>query len=465
MINTETFPVRTSSIKINREDRQRQVLDPKHIHSLAEKIASHGLIHPVLLEADTNILIAGECRTAAFVYLHEHGYYCSNISYDNWTKIPAHYCKDISQSEIYEIEFIENAQRSDLFWLDYAHSIARVHENRTEDALWTQTKTAALLGVSQSIISKAIDVSEAYAAGSKQTKAQILSSTGLTSAYNLVDRTKSRSGDSILADIFAPAKIETFDEDTPAIFIDPIFGTEVAAPTPRDDSIILNESFHEWAKTYDGPPFDFIQCDFPYGINLHSTNNQSTAKDWNDYDDSEEIYWSLIETLSTFQGKLIAPSAHVMFWFSMNKYQETLEFLYSHFTGRNVSIQGFPLMWHKSDHQGILPDPQRYGRRTYETAILLTFGDRKIVRPKSISCSFASKSPTTLHRSEKPFPMLEHFFSMFVDESTNFFDPTCGSATSLRAAKSLGAHTVLGLEIDPDMCEAALDAYHKSLFA
>ena len=44
---------------------------------------------------------------------------------------------------------------------------------------------------------------------------------------------------------------------------------------------------------------------------------------------------------------------------------------------------------------------------------------------------------------------------MLVDDTTLMLDPTCGSASSLRAAESLGAKQVLGLEIDQQYIEPA----------
>jgi len=65
----------------------------------------------------------------------------------------------------------------------------------------------------------------------------------------------------------------------------------------------------------------------------------------------------------------------------------------------------------------------------------------------------------TIHMSEKLIPMLKHFFRMFVDENTRLIDPTCGSGTAVRIAEEMGAHSVLGLEIDPKFCQLAQKAY------
>jgi site-specific DNA-methyltransferase (adenine-specific) len=64
--------------------------------------------------------------------------------------------------------------------------------------------------------------------------------------------------------------------------------------------------------------------------------------------------------------------------------------------------------------------------------------------------------------SEKPEPMLRHFFGMLVDENTVMLDPTCGSGSSLRAAESLGAKHVLGLELNPEFAALAREALKRS---
>jgi DNA modification methylase len=138
-----------------------------------------------------------------------------------------------------------------------------------------------------------------------------------------------------------------------------------------------------------------------------------------------------------------------MFWFSMKYYAETLEF----FRGRGIDFDIFPLVWHKSDNSGIIPDPQRGPRRIYETCLFGSRGDRKIVR--SVSNAFAWPSDKSTHMSIKPIEVLKYFFGMFVEEHTRMLDPTAGSGSSLRAAKSLGARYVLGLEKDEGFCEDA----------
>jgi DNA modification methylase len=117
------------------------------------------------------------------------------------------------------------------------------------------------------------------------------------------------------------------------------------------------------------------------------------------------------------------------------------------------------LIWHCSDNAGLCPDPQRSGRRTYETAFVLSFGDRLIAHPKALS--FSRPRENSVHRSQKPLAVLSHFFQMFVDDTSLVLDPTCGSGTALIAAHRLGAKQVLGLEIDPETRERAVKYFDE----
>lgn len=124
------------------------------------------------------------------------------------------------------------------------------------------------------------------------------------------------------------------------------------------------------------------------------------------------------------------------------------------------SINPLPLVWVKSDGVGILPDPERGPRQIYETCFFGARGDRKIVG--AVANAYSAPTVRDKHMSEKPEPMLRHFFRMFVDQNTVMLDPTCGSGSALRAAESLGASFVLGLEINEEFAGRAREALVRS---
>jgi hypothetical protein len=222
-----------------------------------------------------------------------------------------------------------------------------------------------------------------------------------------------------------------------------------ADPTEESNDPMLNLDFNEWAKTYKGERFNFVHCDFPYGIDADKFN-QGT-KIHGTYPDDDKVYWALCESLVGNLENLCYDSCHFMFWFSMHKYHKTLQFFEER---SDIKFDPFPLIWVKNDGKGTLPDPNRGPRRMYETCLFGSRGDRPIVKV-GVHNAILEKTDKSEHPTAKPVDVLEHFFQMFVSEHTRMLDPTAGSGTSLKAALTLGAKHVRGLEINERFCEWA----------
>jgi DNA modification methylase len=148
----------------------------------------------------------------------------------------------------------------------------------------------------------------------------------------------------------------------------------------------------------------------------------------------------------------------MIFWFSMKHYYHTLDFFHKFMP--SLSINPFPLIWMKSDNKGILPDHKRGPRQIYETALLCSRGDRYIIN--AVANAYHGPTDREHHPSTKPEPMLKHFFQMLVDENTRLLDPTCGGGSALRAAESLGAKFVFGIEESSDFVVSARQALKRS---
>lgn len=216
------------------------------------------------------------------------------------------------------------------------------------------------------------------------------------------------------------------------------------APPPPSSRPVLCGDFIEWSKSYKGPKFNFMHCDFPYGVGMHKSGQASRAL--GGYEDTKDIYFDLLNAFVENYQNFGSSIAHVMFWFSQKYQAETREAL-----ARIPGAKVFPFMliWHKSDGKGIVPDQMREGRRTYETALLVSVGDRSITRIANMSCSAPTDSNRD-HVSRKPPGVLAHFFPMFIEPGkTRLLDPTCGSGSALVVGKSQGAE-VFGIEMDPE---------------
>jgi ParB/RepB/Spo0J family partition protein len=228
-----------------------------------------------------------------------------------------------------------------------------------------------------------------------------------------------------------------------------------AAKTPVSGPILC-ANFLEWAAAYEGQKFSLIHCDFPYGNYKGGDSKGSLAGTETEdfYDNHEEIYWNLLDGLTTNLDRIMSYSAHLVFWFNMNYYTETV----SRLRRAGLMVHDHPLVWHKTPGGGglgVVPGTATtYPRRTYDTALLAVHGNRPLAKPGMNSYA-APTVGNKIHPSQKPESMLRHFLSMVVDETTTVLDPTCGSAAALRAAEDLGAKSILGIEMDPNYAATA----------
>lgn len=418
--------VLVTDIIVNRDERQRREL--RGIDELAESIQRVGLINPPVVDQD-NLLVAGERRLTAVQKL-------------GWTHIPVQDAENLSEYERQAIELEENIKRENLPWQDEIAALEKFHRLKTaHEPGWSQDNTAAALGLSQAEVSKKLQVA------SQMTNEVVSGADRFSAAFNIVQRNVDRKKTSVL--------------DSIGVAVDTaILTPEEQAAAPASEPVIplLNVSFHDWQETYDGPKFNLIHCDFPYGINVaDSPRMDATIRDH--YEDSPDIYWALLDRLADAMDNVVAESAHLIFWHSMKFHYDTI----SDLANMGWKVNPFPLIWHKSDGSGIAPDPQRGPRQTYEAAIFASRGDRKITQEGCVANSFAhpGRRDGAIHASEKPYVMLRHFMRMVCDEYSIVLDPTCGSGNALKVAEDLKAAKVLGLEQLPEFYDIARDNWGK----
>lgn len=409
MTSGQFHSIEVSTIVVQRGERQRVNLDD--IDVLADSISRLGLIHPVVITRE-NVLVAGERRLVAVRSL-------------GWTHISAQYVDEVDPVTLYAIELEENIKRKDLPWQDECLSILEYANLRKQnEPELSQADLAKSLGMSPENFRHRHQVAVEIKGGNEM----VINAPKFSIARGIVHRTAERKDEEALLQLREIAKIKV--------------------PEAPPDSI-LNTSFLDWAPNYRGPKFNFVHCDFPYGIGADKFN-QGAAPAHGGYDDTEQDYWNLCQCFINHLDQLCTESCHFMFWFSMHFYHDTMELFHNL---SDIHFDPFPLVWVKSDNVGILPDPRRGPRRIYETALFGSRGDRKIVRP--VSNAVYLPSDRSQHMSIKPVPVLQHFFRMFVDDTTLMLDPTCGSGSSLRAAEASGARHVLGLEINKKFAEGA----------
>ena len=446
----------TSTIHIEREQRQRKVIETK---GLKDSIAQVGILNPIII-TKANVLVAGERRLACALELA-------------LPSVPVRYLDDMTAEDQQVIELEENLKRADLLWQDECRAMAALHKAyETKNPQWSVSHTARELSLDMLYVQRRLKISAELDNPKYNTLKDI------SAALSLLERANIRAADNAFSDIMDGVGA-AFDDGPLADAQYPHTGTVDApippgassSPVPRGPHIattpnptpppeppdsILTTSFLTWAPAYTGPKFNFIHCDFPYGIGVFA--GEMGASGAQPYDDGEEIYWELLACFCKNLDNFMSHSAHLMFWFSFKHYEKTLDFFSTH--APSLAVQKFPLVWVKSDNKGILPDYKRGPRQIYETCLIASREDRFIIKAKSNA--YVSPTDRLYHVSAKPEPMLAFFMEMFVDNTTLMLDPTCGGGSSLRAAERLGAKKVLGLELDSETAEGARHALRKA---
>ena len=198
-------------------------------------IATVGLIQPVVINGDSNVLIAGERRLRAHKLLQR-------------TEIEAISLDSLSPAQQHLIELEENVKRKNLTWQEHTDAVIRYHELRcSEDAEHTEMKSSVELGISYKKLNKDLAI-----AAAARKDPSLLETPKYNTAYEKTVREKQRVQQAALAQI----------------------DTGISAPIPQERSAdLIHTDFIEWASTYSGDLFDFIHCDFPYGIDFHKSGS------------------------------------------------------------------------------------------------------------------------------------------------------------------------------------------------
>lgn len=436
------FPIDDITVS---EDRQRKA--PTDVTSLAFSIKKVGLINPITIAKDGR-LVAGYRRLTAVRLLCEQ-------EPKRARTIPVQFYEELSPADRELVELDENIRRENLTWQDQALALARYHEicmNEQDD--WNHAKTAELAGLSATTLYKALNVAPELRAGNERIK----SFDSLSAADNFLTRQHQREQDDELAKLDMDEVFADKPSEKKAASTAPAAKSVDAQIRTADQDISVGDAL-KFMETFNGDRFNLIHCDFPYGVGMHKSE-QANAESWDTYEDTPEIYFNLLETMLRSRKQIMAPSAHILFWFSMEYYSETLSLFAK--IAPDLVVNKFPLIWHKSDGRGILPDPERGPRRIYETALLITAGDRKIVQATGNAYAAPTMKAEADHISMKPEPVLNHFFRMLVDKSTALLDMTCGSGTALCSAERLGAYRVLGMDTDEKSVEIARANLNRS---
>jgi len=266
-------------------NRQRRHFDEKALIKLADSIRDKGLLHPIVLQNDSAILVAGERRFRAVAMLAELGI---GITCDGETfaegVIPYVELRSLSTDNLVEAELEENILREDLTWQEEAGAIDRLHQLRTVQTDGAQTFKAT----AQELVGDHANAADQVKVREATIINQHLDDPDVVKAKNKKDALKiiKRKAEQKLTDTLA----EQFDiQDTPHIF--------------------NNGDFRDFYHFIDTSSVDTIITDPPYGIDADSFGDQAGAT--HGYTDSPEYFQEIMQDFFVEASRVTRDRAHM----------------------------------------------------------------------------------------------------------------------------------------------------------
>ena len=395
----ERKPVMLKIRDIKVEQRIRS--DYGDINGLSVSIEKFGLLHPICIDKNNN-LVAGERRLKAHEKLGRE-------------EIEVKYLEDLTDVQKKEIELEENIQRKELDWQEQVLAKLQLHELRQElygnrtghtgGEGWGVGDTAVALDQSAGTVSMDLQLARAIQSFPELRKEK--SKTHAFKKYKQLqtvllrqELNRRRKREMVPHIIHGDAAIET--------------------------------------KKWGDETFDFILTDPPYGIDVNKKSGSGKNVSGVDYEDNPYEIMELLRIVSRELYRSLKNNTHMIMAFSMTHYIElkkTLEEI-------GFTVDPTPLIWNKTT--GSTPSNGEYFPYAYEPAFWCMKGRRGL--NSTVNNVFTYKRvPHNLkkHPMERPQGLLVSMIEAISFPGELGGDPFGGGGSMLEACIMTGRECVI----------------------
>lgn len=439
---------------------------------LVPSIAEHGLINPVVLD-DNNSLIAGWCRTQAFLALGH-------------TTIPFVRRTELSPAESKVLEIEENLRRRDMHWTDYVLGIYQTHllkmrESAEDGEKWGQRQTGKLLGVALGHVNNCVLVAKALIRGDEE----VLKAPHLDGALKIF---KTRKADEAIDELAKRAGVISIDVKLPTPSKRQLPGLPTLEPSASPTDPLLSRSSSEQVGEVELPTrivplsemlfnvdcvewmndpkrkecADLILTDIPYGIdmdNLEQIEGIDVVRETHGVEENVELMPKFIQGA----WKILKPDSYLIFFYDVKHQEKLVGWLEQ--TG--FKVQPFPLIWCKT-HPCRNQAAHCHWTKATEYAMVARKGQASM-RDTSYKTNYfmadgMAEKKLQKNPFSKPFELLNWIMEPITIVGQTVVDPFAGGGSILRAAIRRGLKPI-GLEIDskqfPRLQESVKGVYNE----
>ena len=399
------------------KDRGRKVFD--RVQELADSIKVNGLMNPIYVTNDPEkpggfLLVAGERR-----------YRASILAGRKTVPITFHdHCSDLQQ-KILELE--ENVCRQDLTWQEQAELHRQIHELKTtENPNQTQTQTAKSIGISDAHLSRQISLAKALK--EDPTLKEKVGKLDMRSAEKVVaqqakiavvDRLKAEGKLKITSELLLGSCLDRIKElkdgSVDLVVTDPPYGLEALEDLRESDGSVM------------------------YGHVLMSDTHNMKIDD----------VLKVLSQLGPELARVCKPGAHV---YVFAAYQYVGDFIKA-----LAPLQFQPPVLHWDRGRPTTPG-YGYNYLNHTEAVIYLHNPprgKRLAKNVSNILQFPTVSKSErVYPTEKPQELLKLFISQSSILNDLVLDPFAGSASTLKAARTMGRRSI-GFEINEDSWKQA----------
>lgn len=419
-------------------NRQRRKIETGALKELTESILARGLMHPPVVTFDPAangyLLVAGERRFRAIqsIARDELVFFCDGAAIMPG-EVPVIELCDLTPADLAEAELDENVIRVDLPWQDKVDAIDAIHAMRTaENPEHTINETA------QEFSDKTQDRRKFKSVRQDVSRALALSQAMVKNPVIAKARTENEAHQLLLKQEEERLRAELMARS--------------ARSTNGSERIDLQHGdLHELFASLSDSSVDLILTDPPYGIAANAGGFRDRTVHHHEYDDSFDNARSIVDRILVEGFRVTRPNANLFLFTDID------HFYWLRDRSRELGWTPFrtPLLWRKSESEGLAPWGSAGPRRTYDMIFYATKGERGLVSsPVDILDEKRVGRAERTHAAEKPLGLMRHLIECATLVDDTVLDPCCGSGSTLLAAFELRRRSI-GFEKDEHFINTA----------
>lgn len=421
--------------KVIVRERQRKKIATAPLNELKESILGRGLINPPVvypLEDGTYLLTAGERRYRAIGLIHKES---KTFKCDTQTigigEFPVTFTDLETLLGQKEAELDENIIRVDLSWQEKAEALADIHklrlaENPKQTFVETGRELASKSGTGNPT-HIGTKIRESLVIAEHLDNPAVANARTASEAHTIILR---QEEEKVLAELSRRRQAKMVNPDI---------------VMRLGDSLELMQSMEP-------DQVDLTLVDPPFGIDASGGGFRARTVVHHNYEDDEETSWNIQKAILTECFRLSKQRANI-FMFTDIKWWDRLQ---------RVSAQiGWtpfrrPLIWGKSDSEGLAPWGSSGPRITTEFIFFATKGQKGLLA-SPIDYLRVNRVPRNerIHAAQKPVELLRRLIECATLPGDLVFDPCAGSGSTLIAARE-SQRRAIGIEKDSDYYNTAM---------